>query len=180
MRTVLHPARAVALGFLLVIAAGAALLMLPAARAGGGDGAPWLAALFTSVSAVCVTGLTVVDTGSYWSGFGQAVIMALVQLGGFGMMTAATLLGLLVNSSPRLRTRLITQMESRTLALGDVTGVARLVLVVTLGAELLIAAALALRLHFGYDLPWKAPRGAAPSTPFRRSATQASRSMPTA
>lgn len=153
MRSVLHPARAVALAFLMVIAVGTALLMLPPSTTGG-QGAPWLVAFFTSVSAVCVTGLTVVDTGTYWSGFGQGVIMALFQFGGFGMMTAATLLGLLVNRSPRLRTRLITQMESRTLGLGDVASVARLVFVVTLAAELLIAAALALRLHFAYDVPW--------------------------
>lgn len=154
MRTVLHPARAVALGFMLAIAVGTTLLMLPMSRAGDSGGASWLAALFTTVSAVCVTGLTVVDTGTYWSGFGQGVIMALFQFGGFGMMTAATLLGLLVNSSPRLRTKLISQMETRTLGLGDVAGVARLVLVVTVAAELLIAAVLTLRMHFAYDLPW--------------------------
>ncbi|MET0319553.1 MAG: potassium transporter TrkG [Duganella sp.] len=160
MRTVLHPARAVALGFLAAIVVGTAVLMLPAARAGGGswhawgDGAPLLTAFFTSVSAVCVTGLATVDTGTYWSGFGQAFIMFLFQCGGFGMMTAATLLGLLVNSSPRLRTRLMTRMETRTLGLGDVTGVARLVLVATFASELIIAAALILRLRYGYDLPW--------------------------
>ena len=153
MRSVLHPARAVALAFLMAIAFGTALLMLPFSHAGG-QGAPWLAALFTSVSAVCVTGLTVVDTGTYWSGFGQGVIMALFQFGGFGMMTAATLLGLLVNNSPRLRTKLMSQQETRTLGLGDVTSVARLVLVVTFASELLIATVLTLRMHFAYDLPW--------------------------
>ena len=154
MRSVLHPARAVALGFLMAIVIGTVLLMLPVSRAGG-EGAPWLAAFFTSVSAVCVTGLAVVDTGTYWSTFGQAVIMALCQFGGFGMMTAATLLGLLVNSSPRLRTKLITQMETRSLGLGDIAGVARLVLVVTFISELLIATVLTLRLHFAYDLSWR-------------------------
>ena len=69
---------------------------------------------FTAVSAVCVTGLVVVDTGTYWSTFGRVVIMALFQLGGFGMMTLATLLGLLVNRSFRLRAKLIAQAESRT------------------------------------------------------------------
>lgn len=155
MRTVLHPARAVALAFLAAIAAGTLLLMLPAARAAGAEGgAPWLVALFTSVSAVCVTGLVTVDTGSYWSPLGQAIIMGLFQCGGFGMMTAATLLGLLVNDSARLRTRLMTQMETRTLGLGDVGAVARLVLVVTIAAEALVAAALALRLRYGYDMDW--------------------------
>lgn len=157
MRTVLHPARAVALAFLAAIAFGMLLLMLPAARADAAswsDGAPALVAFFTSVSAVCVTGLVTVDTGTYWSGFGQAVIMLLFQCGGFGMMTAATLLGLLVNGSPRLRTRLMTQMETRTLGLGDVGAVARLVLVATSASELLVASALTLRLHYAHDLAW--------------------------
>ncbi len=153
MRTVLHPARAVALGFLAAIVVGTLLLMLPAARTGP-DGAPVLVAFFTAVSAVCVNGLAVVDTGTYWSGFGQGMIMFMFQCGGFGMMTAATLLGLLVNGSPRLRTKLMTHMETRTLGLGDVAAVARLVLVVTFAAELIIAAALTLRLRYGYDLPW--------------------------
>lgn len=155
MKTVLHPARAVTLAFLAAILGGTLLLMLPAAHADG-VAAHWGVAAFTAVSAVCVTGLAVVDTGTYWSGFGQSVIMLLFQLGGFGMMTAATLLGLMVNRSPRLRTRLMTQAESRTLALGDVSSVAKVVLVVTLLVQLLIAGALILRLHLGYGLDWAA------------------------
>ncbi|MTV51774.1 TrkH family potassium uptake protein [Massilia buxea] len=132
---------------------GTVLLMLPAARADG-SGAPWIVALFTAVSAVCVTGLVTVDTGTYWSAFGQATIMVLFQLGGFGMMTAATLLGLMVNRSPRLRTRLMTQTESRTLALGDVSSVAKVVLVVTVLVQLVVAVILILRLHLGYGFGW--------------------------
>lgn len=153
VKAILHPARAVTLAFLAAIVVGTLLLMLPASRADG-VAASWGVAAFTSVSAVCVTGLVVVDTGSYWSGFGQTVIMLLFQLGGFGMMTAATLLGLMVNRSPRLRTRLMTQTESHTLALGDVTSVAKIVLVATLLAELLVATVLILRLHFEYGLGW--------------------------
>ena len=106
IREVQHPARVVPLAFLITILIGAGLLMLPIARADA-IAAPWLTALFTAVSAVCVTGLVTVDTGTYWSAFGQWVIMALVQVGGFGMMTAATLLGLMVNRSFRLRARLM-------------------------------------------------------------------------
>lgn len=153
MKTLLHPTRTVALGFLLAIAVGTAVLMLPVSHAEGRS-APWLTAFFTSVSAVCVTGLVVVDTGTYWSTFGQAVIMALFQVGGFGMMTAATLLGLMVNRSLRLRTKLIAQVETHSLGLGDVASVARLVLVVTFASELLVAALLALRLHLGHGLSW--------------------------
>jgi len=154
MKAVNHPARIVVLGFSLAILAGTFLLMLPPARAGLGA-APFMVAFFTAVSAVCVTGLTVVDTGTYWSGFGQTIIMVLFQLGGFGMMTAATLLGLMVNRSPRLRTRLITQTETRSLGLGDISGVARVVLAVTMILQLATACVLALRLHFGYDMAWR-------------------------
>ncbi len=153
MNAVLHPARAVALGFLAAILAGTALLMLPVAHAGGGA-ASFIAAFFTAVSAVCVTGLAVVDTGTYWSIFGQGVIMLLFQLGGFGMMTAATLLGLMVNRSPRLRTRLVTQTESRSLGMTDIASVARLVLGITAVSQLVLAAILALRLRYAYGQEW--------------------------
>jgi len=149
----LHPARVVALAFLLAIVLGTLLLMHPAATASGAS-APWLTAFFTAVSAVCVTGLVVVDTGTYWSFFGQAIILVLFQLGGFGMMTAATLLGLMVNRSLRLRTRLVAQVETHSLGLGDVASVARLVLIVTAVAELVLAVVLTLRLRVSYDASW--------------------------
>lgn len=156
MRQVTHPSRAVALGFLLAIVIGTLVLMLPIAAANG-SGAPLSVALFTAVSAICVTGLVVVDTGSYWSGFGQGAIMLMFQLGGLGMMTAATLLGLMVNRSPRLRTRLMTQTETRSLGLGDVTSVTKLVLVVTIVSQLIVAALLALRFYAGHGLDaWEA------------------------
>lgn len=149
----LNPSRTVALLFLALIALGTVLLKLPLSQADG-QSAPWLVALFTATSAVCVTGLTVVDTGTYWSGFGQLVVMALFQLGGFGLMTAAALLGLSVNRSLRLRTRLLTQAETHSIGLGDVSSVAWVVLVVTVVCELALAAVLTLRLHLGYGLPW--------------------------
>jgi trk system potassium uptake protein len=153
MRRVLHPSRVVALGFLLTIVAGALLLKLPLSQAKG-EAAPWLTALFTATSAVCVTGLVVVDTGTYWSSFGQWVILALFQIGGFGMMTAATLLALMVNQSLPLRAKLITQVETHSLGIGDISGVARLVLAVTVLTELGTTVWLTLRLHLGYHLHW--------------------------
>ncbi len=152
-RTLQHPARLVPLTFLLAIALGTGLLMLPAARAGEGA-APFLTALFTATSAVCVTGLTVVDTPTYWSGPGQGVILTLFQVGGLGIMSGATLLGLLVARRLRLSTRLVAQAETRSLGLGDVVGVLRLVLLVTVGVELATAAVLALRLRHAYGEPW--------------------------
>lgn len=141
------------LAFLGLIVVGTLLLMLPIAREGAGA-APILTALFTATSAVCVTGLTVVDTSSYWSGFGEAVILLLFQVGGFGIMTGATLLGLLISRRLRLTQRLIAQAETKSLTLADVGSVVRVVLAVTLTAEVLVAAVLTLRLHHGYGEPW--------------------------
>jgi trk system potassium uptake protein TrkH len=153
MTTILHPARVVVLLFAGAILAGTLLLMLPLASASG-QGAPFMVAFFTAVSAVCVSGMAVVDTGTYWSGFGQASIMVLFQLGGFGMMTAATLLGLMVNRSSRLRTRLIAQTETRSLGMGDIASVARVVLTVSVLLQLVIAGILFVRLRAGHDLAW--------------------------
>lgn len=153
MRSFQHPARTVASGFFFTIVVGSLLLMLPAASTSNAP-TDWLTAFFTAVSAVCVTGLVIVDTGTYWSLFGQSVLLVLFQVGGFGMMTAATLLGLMVNRSLRLRTRLVTQIETHALALGDVSSVARLVLIVTLVVEMLVSILLIGRLRFNYDLPW--------------------------
>lgn len=153
MRQLLHPSRAVTLGFLFTIVAGTLLLRLPLSQAKG-EAAPWLTAFFTATSGVCVTGLVVVDTGTYWSSFGQWVILALFQIGGFGMMTAATLLGLMVNRSLPLRAKLITQVETHSLRLGDIASVTRLVVVVTVVTELGTALWLTVRLHSGYNLRW--------------------------
>lgn len=150
-----HPARLVPFAFLLVIAAGAAVLMLPAAKAGPGS-APFLVALFTATSAVTVTGLAVVDTATYWSGFGQATIMVLFQVGGFGIMSTATLLALLVSRRLSLSRQLVVQAETRGIALGDVTSVLRFVVVVTLAVEAVTALILAVRLNREGMGPWDA------------------------
>ncbi|HCP79731.1 MAG: ATPase [Pusillimonas sp.] len=151
MRFLLHPARAVALGFLIAIVIGTFLLMLPVSHAGAETGS-LLVSFFTAVSAVCVTGLVIVDTGTYWSMFGQVVILLLCQIGGFGMMTAATLLGLMVNRSLRLRTKLVTQVETHSLGLGDIGSVARLVFVVTVVVETITAFFLIARFYSSYAM----------------------------
>ena len=148
-----HPAAVLVLLFLAAIGVGTGLLMLPWARADG-LGADLLTALFTATSAVCVTGLVVVDTGSYWSGFGQATILGLFQLGGFGMMTSATLLGLVINRQIGLRSRLLLQAETHSLSLGDVRSIARPILAVTVAVELMATAALALRFALGHGMAW--------------------------
>ena len=75
-------------GFAGVILVGSLLLMLPIASRAG-EATAFLDALFTATSAVCVTGLVVFDTANYWSGFGQAVILLLIQIGGMGVVTVA-------------------------------------------------------------------------------------------
>ncbi|QIM49846.1 TrkH family potassium uptake protein [Pusillimonas sp. DMV24BSW_D] len=151
MRFLLHPARAVAFGFLVAILAGTLLLMLPVSHATAESGS-LLVSFFTAVSAVCVTGLVIVDTGTYWSMFGQVIILFLCQIGGFGMMTAATLLGLMVNRSLRLRTKLVTQVETHSLGLGDIGSVAKLVFVVTVVVEVITAVFLTTRFYAAYPM----------------------------
>lgn len=149
-RAVQHPARLVPLAFLVAISVGTVLMMLPASRAGEGS-APFITALFTATSAVCVTGLTVVDTPTYWSGFGHAMITALTQLGGFGIITAATLLTLVVSNRLGIRTRLLAQTEGRSLGLANVKQVLVRVAVTMLVCEAVIAVVLAARFWLAYD-----------------------------
>ncbi len=148
-----HPARLVPIAFVIFILVGTGLLMLPISRADN-QSAPFLTALFTATAAVCVTGLTVQDTATYWSAFGHVVLLLLFQVGGFGIMSGATLLGLLVTRRLRLSTRLVAQAETRGLALGDVMAVLKLVLGVTLAVQAAIALVLAVRLHVTYGEPW--------------------------
>lgn len=142
-----------ALAFLVAISIGTLGLMLPVSRADGAS-ADFLVALFTATSAVCVTGLVLVDTGTYWSGFGQALIMLLFQLGGLGMMASATLLGLAVSGRLSLRSRLLAQTETHARQIGDVKGIAIMILVVTVIVEAFIALWLAVRFASAYDMGW--------------------------
>ena len=101
------PARSIILGFTLLISIGTSLLMLPTASAGKHLG--FVNALFTSTSAVCVTGLTVVDTGNAFSPFGQFILLILIQAGGLGIMTMSTLFLMLVGKRPGLVGQIVVQ-----------------------------------------------------------------------
>ncbi|GAA2499947.1 TrkH family potassium uptake protein [Streptomyces gobitricini] len=144
-----HPARTVVMAFATVILGGAGLLSLPVSSEESGA-TDVVTSLFTATSAVCVTGLAVVDTGTYWSGFGEGVILALIQVGGFGIMTMASLLGLLVSGKLRLRMQLTAAAETKSLGIGEVRRVLLGVAGTTLAVELAVGAALALRFRFGY------------------------------
>lgn len=139
--------------FLAADLVGTVLLMLPVARTGPGGADP-LTALFTSTSAVCVTGLSTVDTPNYWSTFGQIVILGLIQVGGFGIMTLTSLLTMLVWRRLGLRSRLTAAAETKSLGPGEVRSVLKGVLLLTVLFEAVVAVALTLRFALGYDESW--------------------------
>ncbi len=147
-----NPTRIVVLGFLGAIALGTVLLTLPVATTEDA-GAPLLTAAFTATSAVCVTGLVVVDTPSYWSGFGQAVILVSIKLGGFGLMTAGSLVGLLLARRIGLRRRVVAQAETGALALGEVRQVVIRVAAFSACFEVLGSMLIGARLWWAYDTP---------------------------
>ena len=134
-RALLSPVRLVPLAFAAVITMGTLLLMLPLAHPG--EVQP-LAAAFTAVSATCITGLTVVDTATYWTPFGKWVIVLLTQMGGFGIMSAATLLALAVRGRVDLSSSLVTQAEKQTRTLGEVARVIKRIAVMMFGVELVV------------------------------------------
>ena len=129
-------ARFIAGGFLGVIAIGCLLLMLPAATINK-KGAPFLDALFTATSAVCVTGLVVHDTATYWTVFGKTVILLLIQIGGMGVITIAVAMAIFSGKKIGLMQR-STMQES--ISAPNMAGIVRLtyfILKVTLGTELI-------------------------------------------
>jgi len=134
-----HPAQVVIAAFVVAVTVSTSLLLLPVATESGAS-APFVTVVFTATSAVCVTGLSVVDTSTYWSTFGELVILGSVQVGGFGIMTAASLLGLLVSRRLGLRSRLLARAETGSVDLGDVREVVRAVALASVSIELTNAA----------------------------------------
>ncbi|MBX6378413.1 MAG: hypothetical protein IRY95_07675, partial [Clostridia bacterium] len=152
----LQPARVLALGFAALIAAGTVTLSLepmhaPAARV------TLLDALFTATSAVCVTGLTVVNTASAWSPLGQLVIALLIQAGGLGVMTLSTLVAFAIGRRITFRERILIRESLGQYEVAGVVRLTRAILLLTVLFEL--TGALVLTLAFSRDYPW--PRAAA-------------------
>ncbi|HEX2140677.1 MAG TPA: potassium transporter TrkG [Candidatus Limnocylindria bacterium] len=134
-RTPLSPAKSLVLAFVAFISIGTVLLSLPVASASG-EWTDFTAALFTATSAVCVTGLVVVDTGTYWSPAGQVIILLLIQVGGFGIMAGSTLLlYLLAGRRTTLRDRVVVQESLGGLQVGSVTSLLRRIALFTLVVE---------------------------------------------
>lgn len=148
-----QPARLVTLGYGTAAVTGTGLLLLPVSRTEG-SGPDLMVAAFTTVSAVCVTGLITVDTATYWSPFGQTVILVLIHIGGLGVMALATMLTIVVRGHLGLRGRLVAQAETHTSAVGDVRRVLAQMVVVLLAVEVLVSTVLTLRFHLAYGHDW--------------------------
>jgi Trk-type K+ transport system membrane component len=152
-REILHPVRLLPLSFLALTFVGTLILLLPFARSGEGS-ASLPAAIFTSTSAVTVTGLASVDTSTYWTPAGQAAILALVEIGGIGIIALATLLGLFIGGRLGLRTSLVAQADMHVVSLGEVRPLFRRVIVTMVIFQLMIAAVLTIRYRVGYFDDW--------------------------
>lgn len=134
-----------------MIVVGTGLLMLPIARSGPG-GASFIEAFFTAVSAVCVTGHVIVDTATHWTGFGQTVIMVLIQVGGFGVMTFASIIGIAVVRRLSLASRVTTAAETKSVGLDDVKSLVLSVLKISLAIEGVVAVILFLWFWLRYGM----------------------------
>lgn len=131
----LSPAQIVVVGFAVTILVGAMLLNLPFASKSG-ESVGFINALFTATSATCVTGLVVVDTGTYWTNFGKVIIIGLIQVGGLGFMSMATLFSMLIGKKISLRERLIIQ---ESLNQNDLAGLVRLTRHILIGTFIIEA-----------------------------------------
>jgi len=126
----MHPTQVLVVGLASFVLMGSLLLNLPVASVNG-ESLGFINALFTATSAVCVTGLTVVDTGTYFSMFGQIVILILIQFGGLGFMTIATSVFLLARKQVTLRERLVIQESLNEPSLAGMVRLIRNILLVT-------------------------------------------------
>jgi trk system potassium uptake protein len=149
----LHPVRLLPLSFLALIAVGTIALLLPFARSGEGS-ASLPAAIFTSTSAVTVTGLATVDTSTYWTPAGQAIIVALCEIGGLGIVALATVLGLFIGGRLGIRTSLVAQADMHVVSLGEVRPLFRRVAITMAFFQVLIATVLAVKYRADYYDAW--------------------------
>ncbi|MDA0371574.1 MAG: TrkH family potassium uptake protein [Actinomycetota bacterium] len=151
-----NPLRLLPVSFAALIAIGTVLLRLPVSHSRGHE-IGFLESLFTATSAVCVTGLTVVDTATAWSGFGQTVILALVQLGGLGIVTLVSVAILLVSDRIGVAHTRALAAEVGTDTYSSISRLIRAIVLTTLVFEAIFALLLAFRFHYahGYDA-WSA------------------------
>ena len=144
------------MGFGSGILVSTVLLMLPISTVGPG-GASLIEAFFTAVSAICVTGHVIVDTATHWTAFGQTVILLLIQIGGFGVMTFATIVGVAVVRRLSLSSRLTTAAETKSFGINNV----RALVINVLRISLVIEAVTAIVLFAWFTLRYGRPIGEA-------------------
>jgi trk system potassium uptake protein TrkH len=147
------PVQVIALGLLAIIAVGAALLVLPISQRDGQQ-VGWLDCLFTATSAACVTGLVTHSTADTWSTFGQMVILVLIQIGGIGYMSLATIMALIMGVRLGVRARLSLKEAHGVFTLHDATVVTKYVILGTLVVESIGALLLMLRFHYHHAMSW--------------------------
>jgi len=135
------PARLAIAAFLAVVGLVTVALWLPISTTSG-HAPPFIDALFTATSAVCVTGLTSVDTANYWSEFGHGAILVGIQIGGLGIMTLGSIMTLMTFRRLGFRTRLLAASETGSTSLGEVGLLVRAVAVISAAAESVIAVVL--------------------------------------
>ena len=135
-RTVLNPAQLFVLSFLAIIFLGSLLLMLPRATY---EGLSFIDALFTSTSAVCVTGLIVVDTGSYFTEFGQYIILMLIQIGGLGILTFASYFSYFFKGGSTYENQLALSDMTSSKTLGEVFSTVKSIILITVIVEAISA-----------------------------------------
>lgn len=138
----LDPAATIVLSFAAVIAIGTVLLIMPFSSADGSFTNP-LTAVFTATSATCVTGLVLVDTGTYWSAFGQIVILLMIQIGGLGFVTLVSFFNFLIRKKMELRSIQVASESVNTSGFSDVKLLVRYVIGISVICELIGAALLA-------------------------------------
>ena len=135
-RTYLNPAQLFILSFLTIILLGSLLLMLPKATH---DGISFIDALFTSTSAVCVTGLIVVDTGTYFTIFGQSIIMFLIQVGGLGILTFASYFSYFFKGGSTYENQLTLSEMTNSQKVGEVFNTLKNIIIITATVEFIAA-----------------------------------------
>ena len=140
----LTPAKIILGGFFLIILCGGILLSLPISSRSG-EMTPFIDAVFTATSATCVTGLVVHDTSTYWSVFGQAVILLLIQIGGMGVVTLAIAITILSGRKIGLKQRFVMQESISAPQVGGIVRMTRFIVKCTILFELLGALVMAVQ-----------------------------------
>lgn len=148
----LHPAQILVIGFGSLILMGTFLFMLPIATYEKGRGLSFIDALFEATSAVCVTGLAVVDTGTTFTLFGEIVLLCLIQIGGWGFMTTGIFMFIILGKKIGLKERLLLQDSLNVFSLEGVVNLVKRIILITFIVELIGATTLAMRWSFEMPL----------------------------